>query len=206
MTTMTKRSSIALALALTAATGSVAAPAFAEETAPAYAISPTATLSTMSVMGDWNGFYVGGMLGTMAVEGSSTIGEDVSGMDYGVQAGYLYDTGMAVLGAEIQYVGTDVTDDSIGLNVDSVLRGKLRAGYNAGFWQPYAVLGVAQLTTSGAIDDSGSGYLYGIGADFMVRPNILAGVEALQHVFDDYAGSGIDVTATTLEARVSFKF
>jgi outer membrane immunogenic protein len=191
--------------------GALAAPALAggyDATAetPPPAAPPMVLAAPMHSMTDWTGFYFGGSLGYGDVSGNVVLGDSVTGQTYGVQAGYMYDLGSVVLGAELQYVGTNITDDSIGLNVDSVARAKLRAGYDAGQFQPYAVIGAASLTTSGAVDDMDTGYLYGVGLDYRYGSNLILGAELLQHEFDDYAGSGIDVSATTIEARVSYRF
>ncbi len=160
----------------------------------------------VDMSGDWTGFYAGGSLGYADVTGSTTIGDDVNGLTYGVHGGYDYDLGGFVLGGELELSGFDVTDDGIGLDVDQVARAKLRVGYDAGNFLPYAALGVAQLTTSGAIDDEDTGNFYGLGLDFRATDQLRVGGEILQHEFDDYAGSGIDVEALTASARISFEF
>ena len=192
------------ALALTAApalAGGLTAPAPEPVIAAPVMVAPPPPMAP-----DWTGFYAGASLGYGDVTGSSTIGDDMNGLTYGAHAGYMYDLGALVLGAEAEIMGAEITDDSIGLDLDSVLRAKVRAGYDAGAWLPYATAGYAQLTTSGAIDDSGDGYFYGAGVDYRLGSNILLGAEVLQHEFDDFAGSGIDVSATTLGARVSYQF
>jgi outer membrane immunogenic protein len=173
----------------------VAAPVVAATPAPSYAAN-----------GDWSGFYGGLSLGYGDVTGSSVIGDDMNGLTYGVHGGYNYDFGTFVMGGEIEYSGSDITDDTIDLDVESVLRGKLRLGYDAGQFMPYAVVGAAQLTTTGAIDDKDDGYLYGVGIDYAFSDNLVMGAELLQHEFEDYTGSGIDVSATTAAARISYRF
>lgn len=169
-------------------------------------VVPVPVAPAVPVSADWTGLYAGGSLGYGDVTGSTTLGEDVNGLTYGVHGGYMYDMGSIVLGAELEYAMTEITDDTIGLDVDSVLRGKVRVGYDAGDFLPYVTVGMAQLTTSGAIDDSDTGYLYGIGADYRMTDSLRIGAEVLRHEFDDYADSGIDVSATTLGVRVSFAF
>lgn len=195
-------------LMLAAAAVVVSAPAFAGGLTPPAPtpVVPVPVAPPIAVSADWTGLYAGGSLGYGDVTGSTTIGEDVNGLTYGLHAGYMYDLGSVVLGAELEYSMTEISDDTIGLDVDSVLRGKVRVGYDAGDFLPYVTVGAAQLTTSGAIDDSGTGYLYGIGADYQMTDSIRLGAEVLQHEFEDYAGSGIDVSATTLGVRVSFAF
>lgn len=188
----------------------VASPALAgglNDPAPMPAPAPVPAPAPMPVSADWTGFYAGGSLGYADVTGSTTLGDDVNGLTFGAHAGYDYDFGSIVLGGELDLSGADITDDVSGLEVDSVARLKLRAGYDAGDFLPYFTAGAAHLTTSGAIDDSDTGYFYGIGGDYRVGGgNMRIGAELLQHRFEDYAGSGIDVDATSLGARVSFEF
>lgn len=187
-----------------------AAPALAGDPLPAtpepLPMTPPPAPMPVDMSGDWSGFYAGGSLGYADVTGDTTLGDDATGLTYGVHGGYDYDLGGFVLGGEVEISGFDVTDDTIGLEVDSVARAKLRVGYDAGDFLPYATVGVAQLTTSGAVDDKDSGQVYGLGVDFRATDSLRVGGEVLQHRFDDYAGSGIDVEALTASARISFEF
>jgi outer membrane immunogenic protein len=209
MSTFKKLATAPVALALGLGLG---APAFAAGyEAPVMSASVAAPVVAAPAMqygsnADWSGFYGGLSLGDGDVSGSSVIGDDMNGLLYGIHGGYNMDFGSYVLGAEIDYSGADITDDTIGLDVESVLRGKVRLGYDAGQYMPYAVIGAAQLTTTGAIDDMDNGYLYGVGFDYAVADNMILGAELLQHDFEDYAGSGIDVSATTVAVRVSYRF
>lgn len=193
---------LCLGLAGPALAGGLESPA-----APAAVPVPAATTVVRTSAGNWTGFYGGLSIGYGDVSGSSTLGDDVDGLTYGGHVGYLRDMGNGfVLGGEVEFSGFDISDDSIGLDVDSVARAKLRAGYDAGAFLPYATAGGAFLTTSGAIDDEDWGYFYGAGVEYQLRDGIRLGAELLQHEFDDYADSGIDVEATTFAARVSFSF
>lgn len=197
---------LAAALTLTAGAG-LAGGMDEPQTTPAPA-QPAPAPMPVSMGGDWTGFYAGGSLGYGDVSGSTTIGDDVDGLIYGAHAGYDYDFGNFVVGGEFEISGADISDESLtpALDVDSVTRLKVRAGYDAGAFLPYATAGYAMLSTSGQIDDSDDGYFYGIGMDYKLRDNIRLGGELLQHEFDDYAGSGIDVEATTIAARMAFEF
>ena len=185
--------------------GSAALAGGLTEPAPEPPIAPV-VMAPAPVIPAWTGFYAGASLGYGDVSGSTTIGDDMNGLTYGLHAGYMFDLGTVVLGAEAEFMGADITDDTIGLDLDSVARAKLRAGYDAGAFLPYVTAGYAQATTSGAIDDSGDGYFYGAGLDYKFGQNVIVGAEVLQHEFEDYAGSGIDVSATTFGARVSYQF
>jgi outer membrane immunogenic protein len=198
------RNKIALVAAIATTSVALAAPVLAEQPAPTAPLSYA--VSTMSMADDWTGFYAGGTLGYAGAGGDNVFNNDEAGWDYGVQGGYLWDTGTAVLGGELQWVGTNVQDDVNDIGIDGVARAKLIAGYNAGVFMPYIVGGWAQLTTSGSLDESDTGYLYGIGANYMLSETVMVGAEYLKHQWDNYADTGENVTAETLEVRASFRF
>jgi hypothetical protein len=156
----------------------------------------------------WTGFYAGGSLGYADATDSTYFGaEALDGLTYGVHAGYDRDFGSAVLGGELELSGFDIEGSNDGIyKFDSILRAKLRAGYDAGNWLPYLAAGAAKLTTSGVLDDSDTGSFYGVGVDYRVGNDIRVGAEVLDHQFDDFASSGDDFDVTTVSARVSFEF
>ncbi len=155
---------------------------------------------------DWTGFYAGGQLGYANVS-TPAFGADADGLTYGVHAGYLYDFGTLVVGGEVEYDrADDISEPASGIALDSVTRLKLRAGYDAGAWQPYAVIGAARAETSGALVTDDDGAFAGLGLDYALSDRMRVGAEVLQHQFKDYGGSGTDIDATTLNARVSFQF
>lgn len=163
------------------------------------------SVSTMG-NGDWTGLYGGVSLGYGDVTGSTVLGDDINGTTYGVFAGYQRDLGSVVFGGELEWSGTEWTDETIGLDVDSVARAKLRVGYDAGAFLPYATIGAASVATSGAVDDDDTGMFFGAGVDYSLGNGIVLGAEVLQHEFNDYADTGIDVSATTITARVAYSF
>lgn len=168
------------------------------QTAPA----PMAAPVMMAPGNDWSGFYVGGSLG-YANANEDTDAFDADGLTYGVHAGYDYDFGNFVLGGELEASGFDLTD---GANeVDSVLRAKLRAGYDAGAYLPYLTAGIASMTVGG-LDATDEGAFYGVGMDYMLSDNIRVGGEILQHEFDNFNDTGLNIDATTAAVRVSFQF
>ncbi|WP_412509351.1 outer membrane protein [Roseovarius sp. SYSU LYC5161] len=156
----------------------------------------------------WTGFYAGGSLGYADATDSTYFGaEALDGLTYGVHAGYDRDFGSAVLGGELELSGFDLESSNDGIyKFDSILRAKLRAGYDAGNWLPYLAAGAAKLTISGVLDDSDTGSFYGVGVDYRVGNDIRVGAEVLDHQFDDFASRGDDFDVTTVAARVSFEF
>lgn len=189
-----------LALASTASAGGMAPAVVEPAQAPVPAPAPVVYGS------DWTGFYAGAQVG-YGKSKSPAFSQDIDGAVYGVHAGYNYDFGQYVLGGEVDYDKTNISDAAgSGIELDSVARLKLRAGYDAGSFLPYFTAGVAQAKTTGSLAATDTGNFYGLGVDYMVSPNVMVGGEVLKHKFSNFDNSGADVDATTLTARVSFKF
>jgi opacity protein-like surface antigen len=202
ITSLTTLAAAGLLSATPALAGSLDDPIVSPEPPKPVAVDPAPTGP------DWTGFYAGGSLGYADATDSTFVTDEFDGLTYGVHAGYDRDFGGAVLGGELELSGFDVEDPEFRptLEIDSILRAKLRAGYNAGNWLPYLTAGVAQLTTSGNVDDSDTGSFYGVGVDYRVGDDIRVGAEVLDHQFDDFASSNFDFDVTTVSARVSFEF
>lgn len=189
-----------LGLATTATAGGMAEPVVSPTPAPV-----TVAPAPISRGSEWTGFYAGGQIGYGQVK-TPAFSEDQDDLTYGLHAGYNYDLGNFVVGAEFDYDATQISDSGSGIDLDAVARLKLRAGYDAGPFLPYVTAGVAQAYTGGALDADDNGVLYGVGMDYQFAPNLRVGGELLKHEFDNYAGSGADIEATTLAARVSYNF
>ena len=154
---------------------------------------------------DWTGFYGGAQLGYGLVE-TPAFDEDADDLLYGLHAGYNYDLGNFVVGAEVDYDWTQISDSGSGIDLENVARLKVRAGYDAGDFLPYVTLGAARAFTGGALDASDDGQYFGAGLDYQLGSNLRFGGEVLRHQFEDFDGSGADIDATTIAARVSFNF
>jgi opacity protein-like surface antigen len=179
------------------------------EPVAAPAPAPVAVAPAPVMMGnDWTGFYAGGQIGYGKLDSDSiTAPEDPDGTIYGVHAGYNYDLGSIVLGGEIDYDLSDISTTTPAVDVDSVARLKARVGYDAGAFMPYLTAGVAQVQTSGALDGDTNGSFAGLGLSYMMSDTLILGGEVLQHQFEDVADAdGVDIDATTLSLRASFKF
>ncbi|MCK8465046.1 porin family protein [Aliiroseovarius sp. S1339] len=179
--------------ASTALAGSMAEPT--PEPTIAYTPAPAATP-------DWTGAYFGGEIGYIDV-GSSAVGVEGDGLIGGLVAGYDFDMGNWVAGVGVDYDWADV-DLGGGLTLENVLRVKARGGYKMGSGLVYATAGYANADTNTL--GSSDGWVAGIGYEHQVTSSFNLGAEALYHQFDDFNGSGVDVDATTLQLRGTFRF
>lgn len=168
----------------------------------------------------WSGPYVGVQAGL----GNGTLALGPAGPDqvalesgpvYGLHAGYNFDLGSIVLGAEIDYNLADIVSEEIDgvVTVTALAHLKARVGYDLGSALVYGVGGMAYMETewpggfSGDLSDTG--VFYGVGAEYMISSNWSAGVEYLYHDFEDFGSVGFteyNVELHTIQARASYHF
>ena len=185
-------------IATTAMGGTAIAGSLAEPVVEA----PVFTPAPVAQSRDWTGFYTGLQLGYADVDGPGAL--DGNNGTYGVHAGYDYDFGNWVVGAEFDYDKTDVDLGGGLASVDSVTRLKLKGGYDLGNTLVYATAGMARADTSVGTEN---GPFAGVGVTYKVTERYTLGAELLQHRFDDLGGvAGNDVDATTFNLRGSLRF
>lgn len=191
---------LAGALALVAAPGLAGGMA---EPAPAPAVIPAAPAPMPSA--DWTGLYGGVQLeyGDANVTG----GISGDGMLGGIFAGYRYDFGNYVLGAELDVNAADINLPGVG-DIDTVSRLGLEAGFDAGNMLFYGTAGGAVATVDAGADTlRGHGYFYGVGMDYALTETLTVGAELLQHEFQDFDNiAGTDVDALTFGVNAAFRF
>ena len=197
-------------LGLACAGAVLAAPAFADGPAVPETLSAPLVVAPpvpVPAQGSWTGFYAGVQLGFGSLE-TDLIGEgeEFDGGTLGFHAGYLQDFGSLVAGGEIDLETSNIAADASGVEVDSLARAKLRLGYDAGAFLPYAAAGIARAETSGALEAEDTGGLFGAGVEYRLTNDVRIGGEVLRHRFGDFGGTGKDLEATTASARVSFQF
>lgn len=196
----------ALLIPLQAAAGGYVAPA---DPAPV-GITPTA----IPVGTDWSGIYGGVQLEYGDVSADTTAGVAAASGDnalYGVFVGARHDYGNFVVGAELDlnFANIDLVNPggvSVG-SLDSVHRFGGEFGYDAGPALVYGIFGAARASaTIGGVDMQDNGYFFGAGVDYMLTDQIIVGAEVLQHEFDNFDSSGLDISATTFGINAAFRF
>lgn len=182
-----------------------AAPAFAGNTTPAPADTPVSAPvapAPTNVGPDWTGFYGGAQLGYGDVDTNVSGSDD--GVIGGLTAGYDYDLGNFVVGGGLDYDFADIGVANNAATLENVFRAKVRGGYKLGDGLLYATGGYAQAETDTLGSDDG--YFIGAGYEHMITQNFSMGGELLYHEFDDYNSTAVDVEATTLQVRGTFRF
>ncbi|PLL13722.1 porin family protein [Tabrizicola sp. TH137] len=149
---------------------------------------------------DWSGLYVGGQLGYGDVGSTGALAGD--GETAGLFAGYRADFGQFVTGVEGNFDWANI-DLGGGTSLDSISRLKLIGGYDMGPALVYGTVAAVRADTTLGADN---GYGLGVGVDYAVSDQMTLGAELMEHRFDNFVGSGTDIDATTLNARVGFRF
>ncbi|WP_170785004.1 outer membrane protein [Ruegeria lacuscaerulensis] len=153
--------------------------------------------------GDWTGFYGGLQVGYADID-TNISGIDGDGAIGGIILGYDYDLGDWVVGGGFDYDWTDV-DLSGAATVEDVWRIKAHAGYKVtSQGLLYGIGGFAEAGTDNLGSDDG--WFIGAGYEQIVAPNVSISGEILYHEFNDFNSSGVDVDATTFQARAAYRF
>ncbi len=149
---------------------------------------------------NWTGGYAGLAYGGSDIDATGGLSGD--GESLGFFTGFNFEAGNIVYGAELDWDKTDYTVGTV--NISHTTRLKGRIGVEIGNGLGFAAAGLVRANTDAIGDDSG--YLFGLGYDHDLGNNMLVGAEVLQHEFDNFGGSGLDVSVTTFKARLAFKF
>lgn len=151
---------------------------------------------------DWNGFYLGGQVGSIETEMSymgRTASED-SGT-YGLLAGYNYTLGSNVMiGAELNLDKLNYSKMPFAHDL-AVRRVKARLGYDLGRVMLYGSLGYSEIGDGTGNTEDGTSY--GFGVDYEAKEKFVLGAEVQR---DSYDFEGISMDITALRVRMSFKF
>lgn len=170
------------------------------------------------VSGAWDGFYAGAQLGygfgQFNLDPRDLDQLDSDGVIGGLHAGYMADLGDWVVGGELQYDAADLSvsnANGASGSFEDIGRLKLRVGRDMGDLLVYGTAGVAYANFSGFdgiadIDVSDPGLVAGLGVDYKVSENWVAGAEYMFHRFNDFGPTGDDVDLNTVHLRVSYQF
>jgi outer membrane immunogenic protein len=184
----------------------VGAPAFAGGTAPAPAPAPM--IVPVAATSDWTGAYAG--LQLEMLDGSAALGGGFDGDTFGLFGGYRHDFGSFVLGGEIDYMNGQLSQagGSGSLDIDSLVRIGLEAGFDAGPALIYGTVGMAMLDVSvGPVSRDANGTFFGIGVDYLLSDRVTLGAEILRHDFSDFADiPGNDIEFTTFGVNIAYRF
>jgi outer membrane immunogenic protein len=177
-------------LAGVATAGNIEEPVFE---APIIAPAPVLTSS------DWTGFYTGLQLGYGDIDSNSGA-LDGNNELYGFHAGYDYDFGHFVMGAEFGFDKADINLGGGAANIDTIARLKFKRGCERGSTLIYVTSGAARSDTSVGNE---TGPFIG-GPYYKVTDCYTIGAEVLEHRLCDVGGiGGNDLNATTVTIRAA---
>lgn len=151
---------------------------------------------------NWTGFYLGGQLGYANVD--TNVSSSSDNFIGGFTGGYDYDLGQWVVGAALDYDFTDASVAGGAADLETVFRVKARGGVKIGGGLFYGTAGYALADTD--VLGSDDGYFIGAGYEYRVNQSFSVGVEALYHEFDNFNSTDVDVDATTVQVRGTFRF
>ena len=168
-----------------------------------------------SIATDWSGFYVGGLAGIQngdAIANPGTPIEVVTPIDvtnYGGFAGYNFQQGSIVYGAEIAAQMGNITAGVTTVNLDYLVDARARVGYAFDSVLVYAAGGYStgQMSNLG-ISETFSGFNVGAGLELAVTENFFLGGE---YIYRDMSGTTagltpFDIKTHGVQVRAGFRF
>lgn len=195
MKTLLSAVAVSAALATAASAGS-----------PVTVITPApVVVAPAAAATDWSGFYLGGTYS--AYSANQTFQGDIEDSTYGGFAGYNFQRGSMVFGAELE-LGMGDYDEGAYSGEVGVADLKARAGYSFGSALVYGFAGASSI----AVDTSGisvdfTGYNYGVGGAYQFDSGLFVGLE---YIARDLAGNGLadgeDLTTSGAAIRVGWQF
>lgn len=168
----------------------------------------------------WTGFYMGVSVGHAKAEDDDeafpiapgiTIPLHSEGTDWtkGIHAGFQYQSGSFVVGAEweyqdidIQYVGEGIGPIPVFIEDSHTLR--VRGGIALDRAHFYVSGGLQYTTTN--VDLNDWAYTVGAGMEYAMTDNVVAGIQYDHSWFDEFDGRPISGTYDRFTARVGIKF
>jgi len=162
---------------------------------------------------EWSGGYAGAQIALAWAEQQTPRGDvEADGSAFGVHAGYLFDFGRFVAGAELSWsLLRDMEVDGTSISRDgNVLDGWLIGGYDLDRFLPYAFVGVSRMSLDADDifdDEKGTGVAYGLGAKFRASDKLMLGIDWTKREYGNFDDiENFDLDTSTLDLGVSFRF
>jgi outer membrane immunogenic protein len=163
----------------------------------------------------WTGFYAGGSAGWGWLKDTDYAPPpgfpnplDDKGDDFvfGAHAGYLYQYGDFVVGAEAEAMKLDITYDLFNfITFDNSYALKARLGYSIDRFLLSGHAGAVYAETN-FNDLKDWGWVAGANVDYALTDNILVGAQYTHYGFTEFDGTQIDGTIDLVTARMAYKF
>jgi outer membrane immunogenic protein len=192
--------------------------AFAGSLEPVVA-DPVPYVPVAPMAADWSGFYVGATGGFAMgdfITDPGTAGEvvnDIEGWTYGGFAGYNFQSGDIVYGAELGAQMGDLQFGGTDYDLNYLVDARVRVGYAMGDALIYAVGGYSfgefQLAAAPGTTGTANGWNLGAGLEYNVTDNFFVGGEYVYRDMSGDYGAGptpIDVNMSTVQVRAGFRF
>lgn len=171
---------------------------------------------------DWSGAYIGLAYAHATGDWEETVGGVVipfdwnDGTAYGGFAGYNWQNGSMVYGAEVgfwsvndMYLLNGGTDDTL----NSIIDVRARLGYAAGNALIYGAAGLSWIdnTINGTDENTLTGFNAGLGVDYQLTENFFLGADYTTRMVSGENNNpanvfDIDTTVNTLSLRVAYRF
>lgn len=172
-----------------------------------YEAPPAAAPVVTDAAFDWTGFYAGVHGGAIFGKTSGDFDESANGGVAGLQAGYNYQFGQFVIGAETDFAYTSINKDDV--KVDWLGKTTLRAGYAIDNFLIYGKGGIAYGHAK-AFDESkwSTGWTAGAGLEYAFTKNITGKLEYdyVDLSDKDFDGYRVGATAHEVLAGLNYKF
>lgn len=181
---------------------------------------PVAPLTVTDSTGpDWGGFYAGGMVSfdtgsiqTFDGSGNPSAAHDFEGSLYGIFAGYNFQHGSMVYGAELDYGAGDIGIAAFPeRSIEYIFDAKARVGYVFGQAMVYGVAGLSagHQASDGPDTLDFTGLNYGAGLEYKIGDHLFVGGEYLirdvSGTFNTITNTG-EINLQSMQLRVGWQF
>lgn len=155
------------------------------------------------VESDWDGFY-GGLVGGLHSGVVTPGGFDFDGMSYGGFAGYNFQKGDMVVGAEVAAQRGTLDFAPPTLTMDMMVDAKVRVGYSMGDALLFASGGYSTVGTTGGF--AAKGWNTGAGLDYAINDKVFVGAEYVYRNLPTAVPAIFSATSHSGQLRAGIKF